>query len=223
MMKSWRLLIQKIEGWRYKYQHQFPWWGKSFRNKTSGNLSGASSFGQSGRKKQHIKLRDFMIMLALSIITLTSVVGYRFYNQPQLTVGKISPQTIKAPYSAEFEDTKTTQERRKEVQTGIVPILKQNEELTQEINQKLEHHLKQIDELRKIAAPFPFAARKTLSLPSQRYIRFCPESEFKAVIASVTENYAAKSSAAEPNSLTLEKRPDFNLGLQKVAAELETY
>ena len=223
MMKSWRLLIQKIEGWRYKYQHQFPWWGKGFRNKTSGKLSGGSSFGQSGRKKQHIKLRDFMIMLVLSIITLTSVVGYRFYNQPQLTVGKISPQTIKAPYSAEFEDTKTTQERRKEVQTGIIPILKHNEELTQEINQKLEYHLKQIDELRKIAAPFPFAARKTLSLPSQRYIRFCPESEFKAVIASVTENHAAKSNAPEPKSLTLEKRPDFNLGLQKVAAELETY
>ncbi|MEO1670045.1 MAG: HDIG domain-containing metalloprotein [Cyanobacteria bacterium J06631_2] len=227
MMKSWRLLIQKIEGWRYKYQHQFSWWGKSFRNKASGKLSSSSSFGQSGRRKQQIKLRDFIVMLALSIVTLTSVVGYRFYNQPQLTVGKISPLTIKAPYSAEFEDTKTTQERRKEVQTGIVPILKQNEELTQEINQKLEFHLKQIDELRKMAAPFPFAAQKTLSLPSQRYIRFCPESEFKAVLASVTENCAAKSSAAESpteqKSITLEKRPDFNLGLQKVATELETY
>ena len=236
MMKSWRSLIQKIEGWRYRYQHQeFSWWGKSSRDKTAQKLSHSSSFGQSGRRKHQTKLRDFLIMLVLSIIILTSVVGYRFYNQPQLTVGKISPQTIRAPYSAEFEDTKTTSEKRKEVQTGIVPILKQDEELTQEINQRLEFHLKQINEVRKMAAPFPFAARTTLSLPSQRYIRFCPESEFKAVLASVTESYAAKSEAAEspqenePESkpeakdLTLEKRPDFNLGLQKVADELEAY
>ncbi|MEO1799492.1 MAG: HDIG domain-containing metalloprotein [Cyanobacteria bacterium J06629_2] len=227
MMKSWHFLIQKIESWRFKYQHQFSWWGKSWRSKTSSKLTSDSSFGQSGRRRHRTKLRDFIIMLALSIIALTSVVGYRFYNQPQLTVGKISPLTIKAPYTAEFEDTKTTQERRKEVQTGIVPILKQNEVLTQEIQQKLELHLKQIDELRKMAAPFPFAAQKTLSLPSQRYIRFCPESEFKAVLASVTQNYAAKSDAAESpaesKGLTLEKRPDFNLGLQKVAAELEAY
>ena len=53
-----------------------------------------------------------------------------------------------------------------------MPILKQDEELTQEINQRREFHLKQINEVRKMAAPFPFAARTTLSLPSQRYIRF---------------------------------------------------
>ena len=135
MMKSWRSLIQKIEGWRYRYRYQgFSWWGKSSRAKTASKSKSStkSSFGQSGNKKQKTKLRDFIVMLALSIIALTSVVGYRFYNQPQLTVGKISPLTIKAPYSAQFEDTKTTLEKRKEVQTGIIPILKQNEDLTKE-------------------------------------------------------------------------------------------
>ena len=230
MMKSWHSLIQKIEEWRYTYRHEeFSWWGKNFR-KTYNRLSRRSSFGQSGRKQHHTKLRDLIIMLALSIMALTSVVGYRFYNQPQLTVGKISPLTIEAPYSAEFEDTKTTSEKRKEVQTGIIPILKQNEELTAEINEKLELYLKQIDRLRKLAAPFPFASQKVLSLPSQRYIRFCPESEFKAVLASVMQNdgariesAAAAESLKEPKGITLEKRPDFNLGLQKVATELETY
>ena len=228
MMKSWRSLIQKIEGWRYRYQHQkFSWWGKSFRPKTAGKSSRGSSFGQSGRKKQQTKLRDLILMLVLSIMALTSVVGYQFYNQPQLTVGKISPLTIKAPYTAQFEDTKTTLEKRKEVQTGIIPILKQNEILTREISQKLERHLQQIDKLRKMAAPFPFANQKALSLPSQRYIRFCPESEFKAVLASVTQNHIAPTTKSEPSvasrDLSLEKRPDFNLGLQKVAAELEAY
>ena len=227
MMKSWRSLIQKIEGWRYRLQHQrFFWWGKKLRPKNAGKSPHSYSYGQSGIKKHRTKLRDFIFMLVLSVIALTSVVGYQFYNQPQLTVGKISPLTIKAPYSAQFEDTKTTLEKRKEVQTGIIPILKQNGELTQEIKRKLKFHLQQIDELRSMAAPFPFAEQETLSLPSQRYIRFCPESEFKAVLASVTENYAAQT-VKEGNSAELknplEKRPDFNLGLQTVAAELETY
>lgn len=228
MMKSWRSLIRKIEGWRYRYQHQeFTWWGIKFPNKTLSNSASSSNFGQSGRSKHQTKMRGFVVIFVLSIMALTSVVGYRFYNQPQLTVGKISPLTIKAPFSTEFEDTQTTLQRRQEVQTGIIPILKQDEELTQEITDKLASYLKQIDGLRKIAAPFPFASPKVLSLDNQKHIRLCSESEFKAVLASVTENYAAQTSQElpppKPPNLTLEKRPDFNLGLQKVAAELKTY
>nr|WP_233219745.1 HDIG domain-containing metalloprotein [Pleurocapsa sp. CCALA 161] len=216
MMKSWHSLIQKIEGWRYKYQHhKFTWWGGNFFDQTL-SKSHSCHYGQSGRKKHHTRLRNFIVMLVLSITALTSVVGYRFYNQPQLTVGKISPLTIRAPYSAQFEDTQTTLEKRKQVQTGVVPILKHNEELTRESTSKLESYLKQIDELRNITAPFPFAAPQDLSLISQKYIRFCPESEFKSVLASLKPNSSAQN-------LTLAKRPDFNLGLQKVAAELETY
>jgi cyclic-di-AMP phosphodiesterase PgpH len=223
MMKSWRFLIRKIEGWRYRSQHQgFDWWGRNFRNQS--NLDRGADFGQSGRRKNQLKLRNFVVIFALSIIALTSVVGYRFYNQPQLTVGKISPLTIKAPFSATFEDTQTTLQRRQEVQTGIIPILKQDEVLTQEITAKLAAYLKQIDGLRKIAAPFPFASPKALSLNSQKYIRLCSESEFKAVLASVMENHGASTSQSPiPQNITLEKRPDFNLGLQKVAAELETH
>jgi len=257
MMKSWRSLIQKIAGWRYRYQHQgFTWWGTNFRSQALGNSTHSSHFGQSGSRKHQTKLRDFVVIFALSIIALTSVVGYRFYNQPQLTVGKISPLTIKAPFSTEFEDTQTTLERRKEVQTGIIPILKQDEELNQEISHKLASYLKQIDGLRKTAAPFPFTASQILSLGSQKYIRLCSESEFKAVLASVMQNnlekppqgeiltartpnkavpqtmrdkqaspriHSGDSALPKPSNLTLEKRPDFNLGLQKVATELETY
>ncbi len=227
MMKSWHSLLQKIEGWGYRYLPQkILWWGKGLENSAGRRLNkftDSLSFSQSRRKNHQIKLRDFLVMLALSIMALTSVVGYRFYNQPQLTVGKISPLTIKAPYSAQFEDTKTTLEKRKEVQTGIVPILKQNEELTTEIKHKLELHLESIDELRKRTAPFPFAEQEALSLPSQRYIRFCPESEFKAVLASVTQNFRSTPNRKDNKSLSLEKRSDFNIGLQKVASELQSY
>ena len=243
MMKSWQSLIQKIEGWRQKYQHYgVLLWKKGWSNKNPVKPMGKCSrdrglfhrftakstgrIGQLRRRKQQIKVRDFLVMLVLSIIALTSVVGYRFYNQPQLTVGKISPLTIEAPYSAQFEDTKTTSEKRKEVQTGIVPILKQDQYLTQQIKSSLDSYLQSIDEFRQAAAPFPFADPEALSLASQKYIRFCSESEFKAVLASVAENFRVESensSNDKNDSLPLEKRPDFNVGSQKIASELQKY
>ena len=196
-------------------------WGKGSRRKLG--LTN-SSFGQSRRKRDRTNLRDFLMMSILGIVIITSVVSYRFYNQPQLTVGKISPLTIKAPYSAQFEDTKTTLEKRREVQTGIVPILKQNQALTEEITDQLNSYLEYIDKLRKTTAPFPFADLETLSLASQKYVRFAPESEFKAVIASVAENFRLKSTTKDnAANIPLEKRPDFNVRLQKVASELEEY
>ena len=223
MMKSWHSLIQQFEGWRQKYQnHNGLLWRKSSTKKKSAKFSSNSRFNHYRKKNAAIKLRHFLLMLALSIIALTSVVGYRFYNQPQLTVGKIAPLTIKAPYSAKFEDTKTTLEKRKEVQTGIVPILKQDKNLTAEIKNKLAAYLEEVDQLRKLTEPFPFFYTNILSLPSQQYIRSCPESEFKAVLASVAQNFRQKSASVKQN-LSLETRPDFNVRLQKVASELQKY
>lgn len=199
-------------------------WGKSSGRKTPRSNKGRSSFGRL-RKNDPSKLKDFLLMSIACIVLMTSVVGFRFYNQPQLTVGKISPLTIKAPYSAQFEDTKTTSAKRKEVQTGIIPILKQNKELTGELINKLDLYVENIDELRKATAPFPFADLEALSLASQRYIRFAPEVEFKAVLASVAQNSPSESES-EPEreaSTPLEKRPEFNIRLQKVASELQEY
>ena len=221
MMKSWHSLIQYFEGWREKYLHQKVFLGQ--KNSTKSFKFSRSIPPQRRRRRERKNiLRDFLVMLLLSIIAITSVVGYRFYNQPQLTVGKISPLTIKAPYSGQFEDSKTTIEKRKEIQTGIVPILKQDKNLTTEIKSKLAIYLDNVDELRKLTEPFPFFNPEVLALSSQQYIRFCPEEEFKAVLASVVQNFKTKSAESE-NNLSLEKRPDFNIKLQQVASELQIY
>ncbi|WP_063822247.1 HD family phosphohydrolase [Pleurocapsa sp. PCC 7319] len=223
MIKSWHSLIQQFEGWRQKYQHHNSlWWKNNTSNKNRSRFSRSSHLSHYRQKKTITRFRHVLLMLVLGLIALTSVVGYRFYNQPQLTVGKISPLTIEAPYSAQFEDTKTTLERRKEVQTGITPILKQDRNLTTEIKNTLASYLENVEQLRKLTEPFPFFDTKILSLPSQQYIRFCPESEFKAVLASVSENFSQQSVNPEQN-LSLETRPDFNVRLQKVALELQKY
>lgn len=222
-MKSWHSLIQKFERWRQKYQHHSSWlWGQDFKLSKSSQFISNSSFRRYQHPKRPMKLRNWFLVLIFSIVTLTSVVGYRFYNQPQLAVGKIAPLTIKAPYSAQFEDTKTTLEKRQEVQTGIVPILKQNEDLTAEITNNLISYLESVDKLRKLTEPFPFFAPQALSISSQKYLRFCPESEFRVILASVDQAYDQDNVYNDRNT-TLETRPNFNFRLQQTAAELQAY
>ena len=222
MMKSWHSLRQYIEGWREKYRYSLvlPWNKKSARSRSA--QFPAKSPLKRRKNCRRNSIRDLSVVLVSSIIILTGVVGYRFYNQPQLTVGKISPITIKAPYSEKFEDSKTTLEKRREVQTGIVPILKQNESLTAEIKNKLAVYFDSVDELRKLTEPFPFFNPEVLSISSQQYIRFCPEEEFKAVLASANQKFARQSTSSE-SSLSLDRRPDFNIKLQQIASQLQEY
>ncbi len=66
-----------------------------------------------------------VVMWMLAILSLTGVIGNRFfYNQPKLDVGTAAPQTIRAPYSAIVEDTKTTEEKRKAARTGTNFLLR---------------------------------------------------------------------------------------------------
>ena len=221
MMKSWHSLRQQLEEWREKHLGRTHVVGQKNHGSNSWQFFDPA-IPKRRRKNYKYRLRNSLIMLVVSITALTSVVGYKFYNQPQLTVGKISPLTIKAPYSAQFEDNKTTLEKRKEIQTGIVPILKQNEILTAEIKNQLLGYLDSVDELRKLTEPFPFFDTEILSVSSQQYIRFCPEEEFKAVLASVAENLRSNEVYFE-QEIPLEKRSLFNVRLQTVATELQSY
>ncbi|VEP14667.1 conserved membrane hypothetical protein [Hyella patelloides LEGE 07179] len=217
MMKSWHLLNQQIEIWRQKYKRQYNLLKIGEKQPKRFHRLWQQKSPKNYKRPRKIKLFDSVVMLFLAIVLLTGVVGYRFYNQPQLTVGKISPITIKAPKSDRFEDIRTTIAKRKEVQTGIVPILKQNEETTAEINLKLSQYLTQIDKLRALMEPFPFADTQLLSLGTQQYLRSCSQEGLDLILEPpITIDDSSDSPA-------LKKYPNFNLKTQKAIAEWDAY
>ncbi len=174
----------------------------------------------SHQRNRQTKFQQFLLILVLAIITLTGVEGYRFYNQPQLAIGKVSPVTIKAPQDGRFEDTKTTLYKRQKVQTGIVPILKQNRELTEQMFERLELSLEKIENLRKLTAPLPFVDTAILSLASQKDLRSYSETEFKAILKAVEQSLSLDTSKAN----SLQYAPlDLNLRSQQIAVELLEY
>jgi cyclic-di-AMP phosphodiesterase PgpH len=213
MMKSWHSLNQQLAIWRQRYHHQRSLLKNNQQPKTKLLWRQNKSHQKNWQK---IHFCDSVVTLFLAIVLLTGVVGYRFYNQPQLTVDKISPVTIKAPETASFEDVKTTLQKRQEVKTGVTPILKQNQKITSEINTELNQYIAKIEVLRDLNRPFPFVNPQIISSGIQQYLRSCSETEFNLVFQPLLNKKKAE------NFLNSQKLAQIEL-TRKAIAELIAY
>ncbi|MEG4517926.1 MULTISPECIES: HDIG domain-containing metalloprotein [unclassified Microcoleus] len=138
--------------------------------------------------KSSLKNQARSPMLALvAVVSLSSTLGHRFYNQPKLDVGTKAPQTIKAPDTASVPDYKTTEEQRKAARIGAVAILMLDPAVNRQIYQELQQFLQQGSDLREAVGPFPFAQSSALSLAAQVYLRGCPEWEWRSILAQARE------------------------------------
>ncbi|NJR52653.1 MAG: hypothetical protein HC780_26860 [Leptolyngbyaceae cyanobacterium CSU_1_3] len=74
------------------------------------STSASANFANRGSVLQkRLSFRDGAhptIVVLVAVVSLTSVLGHRYYNQPLLNVGKVSPQTIVSPGDATIEDKK---------------------------------------------------------------------------------------------------------------------
>jgi hypothetical protein len=161
-------------------------------------------------------------MWVMAVVSLTSVMGNRFYNQPTLDVGKASPQTMRAPSDASIEDTKTTEEKRKAARTGSVPMLMFDNSLTQDIYQELQQSLDRAEELRQISGLFPFAETNILSDSTQQYLRQSKEWEWQAILAASNSDknvLPSNPKVALPNGV----EEPLNLSFNQAVSELQSF
>ncbi len=142
--------------------------------------------------------------LALAVLSLTSALGYRYYNTPKLDIGKAATQTIYAPASATIEDPKATEENRKAARSGSMPVLMLDRNVNQQIQKQLEDQINQGNELHQTASPFPFAKTAVLSLPVQTYLRKVPEAEWQKILNSVDPTLAQNNPTLGSNFLPSE-------------------
>ncbi|MGB2924991.1 MAG: HDIG domain-containing metalloprotein [Limnothrix sp.] len=133
-------------------------------------------------QRQHKKYSSVAIA-CLSIVSLTSVIGDRFYNQPQLAVGTIAPRTVIAPNNGEFEDPKTTEEKRQEIRRGAILSLKRDPEMTAQIKQDIRTMLDEVAQIRSISGGFPFLDPLVLSTPSQMSLRQLNDEQWQQFMA----------------------------------------
>lgn len=146
---------------------------------------------RSKTSKSSLKNQARSPMLALvAVVSLSSTLGHRFYNQPKLDVGTKAPQTIKAPASVSIPDRKTTEEKRSSARIGAVAILMLDRTVDRQIDRELQQFLQQGSELRRRVGEFPFVTPSALSNAVQVYLRGCPEWEWRSILAQAGDNSA---------------------------------
>jgi cyclic-di-AMP phosphodiesterase PgpH len=161
-------------------------------------------------------------LLTVAILSLTSAIGYRYYNDPQLGVGIIAPQTVRAPDTARVVDAKTTEEERQKARLGFAPVLMIDQTENQEIYQALQRLLDQGDTIREQVSDLPFVNPSTLSTTAQQYLRQAPEAEWKQAIASAQTNGTIALLPSTPNSSS--NTPSLTNSSQQLAIiELQNY
>ncbi|MBK4728734.1 HD family phosphohydrolase [Oxynema sp. CENA135] len=127
------------------------------------------------------------LSMVLAVACLTAVFGHRFYNQPQLDVGTVAPQTFVAPEDARVEDTQTTQKNREAARSGATAILTIDRPVNQQIEKVLDGVLARGDRLRELSGGFPFLDPEILSPTVQQYLREAQAWELRAVLAAAAE------------------------------------
>ncbi|BAY89733.1 MULTISPECIES: HD family phosphohydrolase [unclassified Tolypothrix] len=140
-------------------------------------------------KQSYLKNRLFTAgMLVLVVISLSSGLGYRFYNQPKLDVGKVAPQTLTAPNSVHVEDVKTTAEKRREARSGALAVWDVDSQVNEQIKQHLEQLLATGDQSRDQLGKFPIIRTAILSTATQTYLRQAPETQWQTVLQTLEKN-----------------------------------
>ncbi|MBE9094409.1 HDIG domain-containing protein [Tychonema sp. LEGE 07203] len=161
------------------------------------------------------------ILALVAVVSLSSTLGHRFYNQPKLDVGTKAPQTIKAPASASIPDRKTTEEQRASARIGAVAILTIDRAVEGQIDREMQQFWQQGTELRREVGEFPFAATSALSTQAQVYLRGCPEWEWRSILAGVGDSSSTslKLNLDSPASAA----PTDSKSKQQAQAQLQAY
>jgi cyclic-di-AMP phosphodiesterase PgpH len=141
------------------------------------------SFRPHFRRSREAKLSFLLAIFAT--LTLTGSIGYRYYNEPQLTVSTPAPQTIYAPKAALVEDKIATSEARNAARQAALNVFTISQTLTTGIKQDFTELLLKSQLLRLLAGPLPFTNTDLLSTDVQQTLRRIDRTQLDELIASV--------------------------------------
>jgi cyclic-di-AMP phosphodiesterase PgpH len=177
--------------------------------------------------KRHRSIHHPRLGFTLTVLTLTAVLGQRFYNQPGLQVGNLAPETIYAPAEATVEDKETTEERRRDARNGALRMLKVDSATNDGVLRSLSNLTAQITSLRREAGPLPYVSTSILSTSVQRYVRRSDDAawlKLRSLVAPLTESEADLSdSQADLGLNTLRQGQLLLPEQQKALGELWVY
>jgi len=166
------------------------------------------------------------VILVLALLAFTGVIGHKLYNQPELRVGTLAPQTFIAPLTASIQNQEETEAQLKAIKANPLPILMIDVPANAQINEHLKQLLDDGNEIRRNIGPFPFVDTSGLSILTQRYLRSCSDQEWKQLLISLEkwkkQSFKSKSST-KPATFTTAKISPTNIDFNQTLTELAAY
>lgn len=147
--------------------------------------SSAASRIPSNRSARRSLKQQSPLLFVVSVAALTSVIGHRFYNEPQLTIGTVAPETIKAPESAQAADPIATAAAREAAFRNAVSVYMVNPSQTAAIQADLDSYLADIQKFRESTGDFPYTSIKTLSPGVQHFLRQQNTGDFQTLLKQI--------------------------------------
>jgi len=239
-MKPFQIVTQKLHSWKQEYLLDAPFFGQTIEKWVERAIR-QSQLARTYLKPNQIipfllrpstAQRRFLrrrrshppIVLAIAVLSLTSAIGYRFYNEPQLAVGTIAPQSLKAPATVRIIDQHTTEANRKAARTAGVPVMMIDQSVNQKIYQTLQTLLREGDDLRLQVGKLPFVEPSMLSTTAQRYLRQAPEWQWQATIVKIEGKIEGKTNISPPPLARSLAQTDLASSSQELAIlELQNY
>lgn len=194
---------QQLIHWRQQFKEFRQGLSLSKKTEKSENLPNSVKMKSSiyAVNKGYKRGKRTPLVFALALLSFIGVIGHDLYNQPQLRVGTIAPQTITAPVSALIEDKISTEQTRQLASKSSIPRLMVDLRVNGEIDQNLQQIINEGNEIRANEGPFPFFNKTILSLSTQRYLRSCSYWQWQALQVAVENNAKRKSgSSLKPES-----------------------
>jgi putative nucleotidyltransferase with HDIG domain len=163
----------------------------------------------------------------VTTLTLTAVLGQRFYNQPGLQAGSVAPNTIFAPQSARVEDKETTEARRRDARNGALRVLRIEPATDQAVLRSLNNLTAQVGDIRRQAGRVPFVSSGVLSTQVQLYLRQSDDAtwlKLRSLIDPLADDGAPPGLRGEPMALeTLLRNQTLTPDQQVALGELWAY
>ena len=124
---------------------------------------------------------------SVAVALLTAAHGSKFYNEPRLTVGQLSPETLAAPFAAEIVDPEATALLEKQIRAEATQFLQIDERANAQMLTALEQRLQMGESLRQEVGLAPYLSRAWLSLPAQQYFQQLLPEEWESLLSAVIQ------------------------------------
>ncbi|AGY56452.1 HD family phosphohydrolase [Gloeobacter kilaueensis] len=150
----------------------------------------ASSRRAAGKRPALLQpLLDAPVWFVLAIVLLTSLLGLRFYREPQLAIGKRIGYTLLAPKTMDVEDRLETEKARLDARRNAVQIYSLDPQIEAQVHDSLDDLLTEGDQIFATAGSLPYIDTGILASEAQRYLRAMPQAtwlQIKQLIGSPT-------------------------------------